>query len=137
MAFWKSPRFSKSRARARLRVASFGYFCRAWSSVKTARSEPEGVERLGHVHLRAQVPRVAAEHLFAVFEHLEVVAAALGGLDPGLPPRRGEEREPAAAEVVAVLVLLGLAEGLAVEEVGRVEPAAGEQQRDGVVELPD
>jgi hypothetical protein len=45
----------------------------------------------------------------------------------------GEEREPAAAEVVPVLVLLGLAQCLAVEQVGRVEAAAVEQEADAVV----
>ena len=90
--------------------------------------EPEGVERLGHVHLRAHVPRVAAEDLLAVFEDLEVVAAALGGLDAAPSTAGGQEREPAAAEVVAELVLLGLAQRLAVKEVAGVEPAAGEEQ---------
>src|SRR6202008_5009286 len=62
-----------------------------------------------------------------------VIAVALRDFQFRFPPRCGDEREPTAAKVVPELVLLRLTEGLAVEEVSRVESAAGEQKLNGVV----
>ena len=45
--------------------------------------QPEGVGRLGHVHLGADVPRVLGQDQLAVFEDLQVVARPLGRFQPG------------------------------------------------------
>src|SRR5262249_53271455 len=87
----------------------------------------------GQRHLGAHVPGVAGEHRLAVLEHRQVVAGQDGALDAGLGGGGGQPGQPAAAQVVVGLELLGAAGGLAGDPVGRGELAAAQQQADAVV----
>ena len=95
--------------------------------------QAEGVGGVGHVHLGAGVPGVAAEDVFAVGQDLGVVAGALGVLELGPVAGSGQEGEPAAAEVVLEFGLLSAAQSLPVNQIGRIELAARHQQLNAVV----
>ena len=89
--------------------------------------------RLGQVHLSAQVPRVARQQFFALFEHLQVVTGLLGSLDPCPDGPGGEPGKFAAAQIVLVLGLLGAAQRLAIDEIGGIELATVNQQPNSIV----
>src|SRR6266511_6010568 len=90
---------------------------------------------LGHRSLRADVPRVPRQDALAEFEHGEVIAGDHRLLDARLGRGVGQPGEPVAAQVVLVLELLGTPQRLAVNQVGRVEFAAAQEQPDAVVEV--
>ena len=97
--------------------------------------QTQGVSGLGHFHLRGHVPRIVSQDLLAVFEHLQVIPGSPGALHPGARgprPHAGQDRAP---HVVLVLGFFGAAKGLAIDEVGRVQLAATEQELDAVVEV--
>ena len=71
--------------------------------------QAERVERIGHVHLATDIPGVAGQNLFAVFQHADEIAGRFRRHHAGFEPRRSQEREPTAAKVVAVLFFLGTA----------------------------
>src|SRR5262249_15549881 len=72
----------------------------------------------------------------AVLEDLQMLAGATGRLEPGPGRPGGQPRQPAAAQVVAVLGLLGPPQRLAIEQVTGVEAAAIQEQADAVVVVP-
>ncbi len=98
--------------------------------------QAQRVGGLGHGHLRGNVPRIALQHRFAQLEHLEVIGGGAGLLDLGHASQVGQPGQPVAAFVVAVLGFFGSAQGLPVDEVRGIEPAAGDQQFDPVIEAP-
>src|SRR5204863_10184563 len=81
-------------------------------------------------------PGVLAEDAFGEVEDLQMVAALPGGAEAGAGRPVPQPRQPGAASIVAVAGALGAAEGLAVDEVGGVEPAAVVQQIEAVTIVP-
>ena len=98
--------------------------------------QAESVGGLGHIHLRADIPGITRQHFFAVLQHLEIVARGPRGLELGLRRGSGDKGQPAAAQVVIELLFFGLAQGLAVDQIGGVEFAASDQQLNSVVIVP-
>ena len=97
--------------------------------------QTERVGGLGHVHLGAAVPGIAAKHLLAVLQHLEVITRTLGALDAGLGRRADDEGQPAAAKVILVFALFQMPQQPAVDEIGGIDLAAVHHQMNGVIEI--
>src|SRR5262249_100970 len=130
-AFWTSsqtaracvklPRRSYSRASRRFSSGLFGSLCRACSRFHTARS------RSPSASAAEAIPSCTGTSQ-GLGTRTRPPGARRAGWGRGRP---GEQPgQPPALEVVAEPRLLGAAEGLAVEQVGRVEPAAVDEQVD-------
>ena len=132
----KLPRFSYSRARAAVDGGVLGVLLPGLLQGPDGQVEQaQGLGGLGHVHLACRCPRGCGRAPPRRAPAPSGSRGTLGGLELGLGGGGGQERQPAAAEVVLVLDLLGPAQRLAVDQVGRVELAAGQQQLDAVVEV--
>jgi len=81
------------------------------------------------------IPGIAHENLLREFQHLEIVAFVLSGLDAELGPEGSQKSQVLALQVVLILGFLSLPQSLAIGGIGRVDEATVEQELHAVIQV--